>query len=40
MGGVLYRAGGMEEGFPVPHFHTNENEEYRATAPILPLGVC
>lgn len=33
--GDIIESGG---GFPVPHFHTNENEEYRATAPILPPG--
>lgn len=26
-------------GFTVPHFHTNENEEYRTTAPIIPRGL-
>lgn len=33
--GDIIESGG---GFPVPHFHTNENEEYHATAPILPPG--
>lgn len=34
-GGDIIESGG---GFSVPHFHTNENEEYRPTAPVLPPG--